>query len=194
MLWLQTGPLPEPWATRLSPLQRLIVLRCLRPHRLVPAVQVFVAKYPPLGPRYIEPPAFDLASAYADALPQTPLVFVLSPGVDPAQELMRFAETNLQAKNLVSVSLGQGQGVVAAEAVKQAAKRGTWVLLQNCHLAGSWMPALERLLDEVTPMANKQFRLWLTAMPSPAFPPSLLQVLIPLSSLPLPSRRVCLWC
>jgi hypothetical protein len=46
------------------------------------------------------------------------------------QELQKFAEANQQAKTLVSVSLGQGQGKVAAEAIRTAAKRGSWVLLQ----------------------------------------------------------------
>jgi dynein heavy chain len=42
----------------LDEFQRLLVVRCLRPDKLVPAVRQFVAGV--LGQRFTEPPAFNL--------------------------------------------------------------------------------------------------------------------------------------
>ena len=51
-----------------------------------------------------------------------------------------------------------------------------WVLLQNCHLAPSWMPSLDRIIDGITmDKVHRDFRSWLTSMPSVKFPVTILQ-------------------
>jgi dynein heavy chain len=56
---------------------------------VLPAAQLLVESR--LGRAFVEPPPFDLAACYADSGPATPLVFVLSPGSDPAAALAQFA-------------------------------------------------------------------------------------------------------
>jgi dynein heavy chain len=75
------------------------------------------------------------------------------------------------------ISLGQGQGPKAAKLIDEACKKGTWVLLQNCHLAKSWMPQLEKIAEgfEESTMIHKDFRLFLTSMPADYFPVPILQ-------------------
>ncbi|TPX54258.1 hypothetical protein SeMB42_g00367 [Synchytrium endobioticum] len=166
--------LPAPWPTKLNGFQKLLVLRCLRPDRVTSAIQDFVAAE--LGVRFIEPQTSDVSALFKESNALTPLIFVLSPGADPASALYKFAEDQRFSKKLSAVSLGQGQGPKAEVLIRDAAERGLWVLLQNCHLAPSWMPTLDRIVDGLTQgNVHRDFRLWLTSMPSARFPVSILQ-------------------
>lgn len=72
--------LPDKWRM-LAGMDRLVVLRCFRPDKLVPAIQEFIVVN--MGNAYIEPPTFDLAGSYNDSNCCSPLIFILSPGSDP---------------------------------------------------------------------------------------------------------------
>lgn len=52
---------------------------------------------------------------------------------------------------------------------------GTWVVLQNCHLAPSFMPQLDALIEEVKPDREASFRIWMTTEPSDKFPVTIVQ-------------------
>ena len=70
-----TQKLPGKWDADLNddgvPFERCCILRCLRPDRVVPMVTDFVNTW--LGPKYTEPPPFNLEECFADSSPTSPL-------------------------------------------------------------------------------------------------------------------------
>lgn len=175
--------LPGKWGdgVTLHRFQRLLVLKCIRLDFLVPATQAYVVAE--MGQKFVEPPAFSAEISFADSAAYVPLVFILSKGQDITSIVDDFAKKMgfdpLQGR-LNSISLGQGQDSKAVQLMKKAKDEGTWVLLHNCHLMSSWMGALEAIVDGFKAEldgggCHPDFRLWLTAMPSPAFPVAILQ-------------------
>ena len=172
----------RPLLMRCSPLRRtlvapLVLTRVLRKDKLIVAVRAFVKRF--LDASFVEPTPFDLEGCFNDSTNDSPLIFVLSSEANPMEALMKAAETRGKRRGMKVVSLGQGQGPIAEIAMKNGARSGEWVVLENCHLAQSWLPVLDNLLTDKGILGDEDlhpdFRLWLTSMPCTYFPVPTLQ-------------------
>jgi dynein heavy chain len=163
------------WDDKLNSLHKMIVLRCLRPDKVINSMQLYIQEH--LDQRFLEPPPFDLAPCYEESVSTAPLIFVLVAGADPTTALINFADSmGMMGGKYHAISLGQGQGPKAEALINKGTEAGHWVLLQNCHLAVSWMSTLEAIVESFDPeKVNPKFRLWLTSMPSKVFPVAVLQ-------------------
>ena len=175
--------LPEKFEKNLSDFYRLCIIKTLREEKLIFAIKHFIEKN--FGKKYLESPPFSVSNAFDDSVKTTPLIFILSPGANPVNFLRQFSkEKNIKMTN---ISLGQGQGIIAKNAILNSKIKGDWVCLENCHLSKSWMPVLEELLEEVNEDESEihpNYRLWLTSMPSSFFPVTILQSGVKLTNEP----------
>jgi len=62
-----------------------------------------------MGKFFVEPPLFDIAEGYKSSTKETPIIFILTPGSDPLNDLKSYTE-RLTGRGLQYLSLGQGQG------------------------------------------------------------------------------------
>lgn len=169
----ETAELPLGYDAKLTDFQKLCLLRCFRVDRIYRAVTNYVTKL--MGEKYVQPPVIKFANVHDMSSAFSPIVFILSPGADPASELMKLADKmGFGGPRLKMLALGQGQGSVAIDLLETAASRGHWLMLQNCHLLTKWLRELEKKLEQIT-KPHPDFRLWLTTDPSDAFPIGILQ-------------------
>ncbi|XP_073435796.1 dynein axonemal heavy chain 9 isoform X2 [Dendrobates tinctorius] len=157
---------PQEWKNK-SALQRLCMMRALRPDRMTYAVRDFVEAK--LGSKYIVGRSLDFAASYEESGPSTPMFFILSPGVDPLKDVEKQGRKlgyTFDNRNLHNVSLGQGQEVVAEQALDLAGREGHWVILQNIHLVAKWLSTLEKKLEHHSEGSHPNFRVFISAEPA----------------------------
>lgn len=99
--------------SRMSDFDQLMLLRCFRVDRIYRAVMNYVTKI--MGESFVTPPIVSYDRVFDQTTPMTPIVFILSPGSDPASDLMKLAErVEFAANKLKFLSMGQGQDTVSA--------------------------------------------------------------------------------
>uniref|UniRef100_A0A8B9IAP8 Dynein axonemal heavy chain 9 n=1 Tax=Anser brachyrhynchus TaxID=132585 RepID=A0A8B9IAP8_9AVES len=159
---------PQEWKNK-SALQRLCIMRAIRPDRMTYAVRDFVEEK--LGSKYVVGRSLDFATSFEESGPATPMFFILSPGVDPLKDVEKQGKKlgyTFNNRNFHNVSLGQGQEVVAEQALDLAAKEGHWVILQNIHLVAKWLSSLEKKLEQHSEGSHQDFRVFISAEPAPS--------------------------
>ena len=164
--------MPGDWSNKCSELQKLCIVRAVRLDRVLFAASKFIASN--IGAEFVDPPAFDLKSVFDTSNCKTPLIFVLSPGVDPMAGISQLASQ--MSQRVENCALGQGQAPIAVRMIEEGVATGSWVFLANCHLMLSWMPQLEKMIESlVEGNPHPKFRLWLSSSPNPDFPITILQ-------------------
>jgi len=155
----------------ISLFHRILLLRALRPDRLTNALKEFIKDN--MGIEYVEQQAFDMASTYSEMNVQTPIFFVLFPGVDPTPDVERIAKAqgkSITEGSFINISMGQGQEDFAIKTLKEAGKVGNWVMFQNVHLMQTWMKSFERNFEIVLEDgAHEDFRCFVSSEP-PSLP------------------------
>ncbi|XP_068440309.1 dynein axonemal heavy chain 2 [Clinocottus analis] len=175
--------LPDSWEIDCNEFQKMLIVRSLRLDRVSLCVTSFIVNS--LGRHYVEPPALDMKAVVEESTSRTPLIFILSPGVDPTGALMYLAEASGMSQRFQALSLGQGQAPIAKSMIEEGVKKGNWVFLANCHLSLSWMPELDKLVEQLQVQEpHSDFRLWLSSSPHPDFPITILQAGIKMTTEP----------
>jgi dynein heavy chain len=118
----ETAELPREWESKCNELQRMLLVRSMRPDRVIFAATKYVANA--LGKKFVEPPVLDLGETYADSTALSPLIFVLSAGVDPTAQLRKLAAEKSMSSKLHAVALGQGQVSAASPSAGKFAGPG----------------------------------------------------------------------
>ncbi|KAM6166251.1 LOW QUALITY PROTEIN: dynein axonemal heavy chain 14 [Erethizon dorsatum] len=173
------SPINFPWE-KLTPFQRLILIKILKRESLKKSVRNFVTEK--MGSEYLHRGGVNLKGSF-ESTAQTPLTLIHPPGhmgLDLTSVLLRFAqELKGTTHHITTISLDRGQVAKAEEIiVKALSKRQQWVFLQNCHLAASFMPRLCAIVEsfnrsDVT--IDPEFRLWLSSKSDSSFPIPILQ-------------------
>uniref|UniRef100_G1RF97 Dynein axonemal heavy chain 2 n=1 Tax=Nomascus leucogenys TaxID=61853 RepID=G1RF97_NOMLE len=114
--------LPGEWENACNEMQRMLIVRSLRQDRVAFCVTSFIVTN--LGSRFIEPPVLNMKLVMEDSTPRSPLVFILSPGVDPTSALLQLAEHMGMAQRFHALSLGQGQAPIAARLLREGVTQG----------------------------------------------------------------------
>jgi dynein heavy chain len=97
------------------PFKKLLVLRCLRPDRLITATSNFIRDTLPDGQEFVELDSKNsflqiLSGSYDDSTNITPIFFILSPGTDPVIDVEKLAKKKgfEVGKTFFQIALGQG--------------------------------------------------------------------------------------
>lgn len=145
---LAINSIPKPWHDRCRPFDKLLLLKIFHREQLAQAIVDFIGIE--MGAEYVNAPHFDIRKSFEESNILTPLIFILSPGIDPLEILLLFAQRLGYAQSFHTVAMGPDQQPIAEKLIEQAQVQGSWVCLQNCHISIDWLTQLETIWERMS--------------------------------------------
>jgi dynein heavy chain len=159
----------------------LCLVRALREDRALLASNKFIRKV--LGDEFSQPVTDLIEEIWEESAPSKPVLYLLSPGADPTNNIDEFAKKKKQFPT-GKVSMGEEMEKPALDMIKAGFISGKWCVLNNCHLSLEFMAEMEEILNPKDTEVNPDFRLWITCEPHKEFPLGLLQMGIKVTTEP----------
>jgi dynein heavy chain len=105
----ENAEIPCGYTEKLSKYQVLMLMRVIRPDRVVNSIKNFIIDK--MNDYYVKSPPISYEKIYAQSTCFTPIVFILSPGADPFSDVQKLVETiGLGMNKFRFLALGQGMG------------------------------------------------------------------------------------
>ena len=129
-------------------LKKVILIKILRPDRLLAAINQLLAAS--LGDDITQISQVDLIEfSGAKIRPKNPIMLVSAPGYDASLKVEMLAKQ--VNKKYTAVAMGSPEAFAQVDqAIRNAAKSGSWVLLKNVHLVPNWLGELEKKIYNMT--------------------------------------------
>jgi dynein heavy chain len=168
---------------RLDKMHKMLLVRSVRTDRTMISADEYIqealeGKYTDTYPLNLEQTHQDVCDL-VEAPERIPFICILTPGSDPTELIMGLAKK--RKKEVLAVSMGQGQEIVARRYLSTSIQTGGWVLLQNTHLGLRYLVELEQNMVKLEEI-HSEFRVWVTAEPHPGIPIGLLQMSIKITN------------
>ena len=176
--WKQLYSSPDllnPLLNSYNPLQRLLICIGLQCNKFIELVKQFVVII--LGNQLFEYKGNVLEETLSSSVHKKPIMIITGLGVNPVDQIKEFALKRGITFDIIGIPLGQSQYKLAKSTIQYYLKQRieAWVILKNCHLATQYLNTIEKLLEDIPHESKKDFRLWLTTLPSNSLPSSLIQ-------------------
>ncbi|KAL3320924.1 hypothetical protein Ciccas_000409 [Cichlidogyrus casuarinus] len=157
----ESCPLPDKLNEQLNPLQRLLLLRSVRPDRILPALRNFVEEM--LGTEFIADCASDADEEQAKFIrlvnPVNPVLLVYDKSPENAlntfKQLVKFKDAEVENVYLEGSDRESLEQVTCV--LRDAAMKGKWILIQT--LVDDPSQALSRSSTEIEPDARLLYKL-----------------------------------
>ncbi|CAG9829699.1 unnamed protein product [Diabrotica balteata] len=169
-----TCTIPEPWESKLTSFQKLILEKYFKPKNLQLGIKNLIRSE--LGSKFVEHFQWTIDDIYNESYSLSPILHLQTEGNDFNENLYILLEKKKVTHTFRSFCISDHSSSPTDLLLEEAREKGFWLLFQNCHLNKRWLEDLETKLVQMNyENTNENFRLWLTAEPTKDIPLELLQ-------------------